>query len=102
MEGPYIPVCEIARGGMGVVDLVVRREGEFERWFARKRLYPHFREDAEIRAMFVDEARIAGLVRHPNVVSVLDVGEDAEGPYLVMEYVSGVSLSALLGRVRQR
>ena len=43
--------------------------------------------------MFMDEARLAGLVRHPNVVGVSDVGEDGDGPYLIMEYVEGVSLS---------
>jgi serine/threonine-protein kinase len=43
--------------------------------------------------MFMDEARLAGLVRHPNVVGVSDVGEDDDGPYLIMDYVEGVSLS---------
>ncbi len=43
--------------------------------------------------MFMDEARLAGLVRHPNVVGVSDVGEDDDGPYLIMNYVEGVSLS---------
>ena len=43
--------------------------------------------------MFMDEARLAGLVRHPNVVGVSDVGEDEDGPYLIMDYVEGVSLS---------
>jgi serine/threonine-protein kinase len=46
--------------------------------------------------MFVDEARLAGLVRHPNVVGVSDVGDDDDGPYLIMDYVEGVSLSRAL------
>jgi eukaryotic-like serine/threonine-protein kinase len=46
--------------------------------------------------MFMDEARLAGLVRHPNVVGVSDVGEDDDGPYLIMDYVEGVSLSRAL------
>jgi serine/threonine-protein kinase len=81
---------------MGTVDLVLRREGEFRRLHAMKRLHPHLLEDEEIRAMFLDEARVAGLVRHANVVSVLDVGEDAEGPYLVMDYVEGLTLAHIL------
>ncbi len=46
--------------------------------------------------MFLDEARFAGLIRHANVVSVLDVGEDAAGPYLVMDYIDGIGLDALI------
>ena len=44
----------------------------------------------------MDEARIAGLVRHPNVVSVTDVGEDAKGPFLVMQYVEGITAGELI------
>jgi len=83
---------------MGKVDLAVRREGTFLRLYAVKRLHPHLREDADVRAMFLDEARIAGLIRHPNVVSVLDVGEDEEGPFLVMDYVEGVSVGVVVQR----
>lgn len=96
----YQPVTHLANGGVGRVDLVVRREGSFERLYALKRLHAQHREDADFRTMFFDEARIAGLVRHPNVVSVLDVGEDAEGPFLVMDYIEGVALSAIIQRAR--
>ena len=78
---------------MGEVDLAVRREGNFERFFAIKRLKPEFLHEPDVRAMFLDEARLAGLVRHPNVVSVVDVGADDRGPFLVMEYVDGISAS---------
>jgi eukaryotic-like serine/threonine-protein kinase len=46
--------------------------------------------------MFMDEARLAGLVRHPNAVGVLDVGEDQDGPFLIMDFVEGVSLSRVI------
>ncbi len=75
---------------MGRVELVVRREGTFARVYAMKRLHEALAKDAEIRTMFLEEARIAGLIRHPNVVPVLDVGEDEFGPYLVMDFVEGV------------
>ncbi|HVT10409.1 MAG TPA: serine/threonine-protein kinase [Polyangia bacterium] len=91
----YTFVARIAHGGMGYVELCCRREGRFVRWAARKRLHAQLRSDPVFRAMFMDEARVAGLVRHPNVVSVSDVGEDADGPYLIMDYVEGVSLSRL-------
>jgi len=78
------------------VELCVRREGRFLRWCARKRLHQQFRSDPSFRTMFMDEARLAGLVRHPNAVGVLDVGEDEDGPFLMMDFVEGVPLSRLI------
>lgn len=80
----YEFVCHLAQGGMGSVELVVRREGTFRRLYAIKRPHPHHRHDAVMRSMFTEEARLAGLIRHPNVVGVLDVGEDQDGPFLVI------------------
>ena len=74
---------------MGYVELVMRDEGHFKRLYARKRLHLQYRSDPSFRSMFVDEARLAGLIRHPNVVSVIDIGEDDEGPFLIMDYVEG-------------
>lgn len=81
---------------MGRVDLVARREGTFERLHAMKRLLPQYRNDEQLRGMFLEEARLAGLLRHVNIVSVLDVGEDEDGPFLLMDYVEGVSLGEFL------
>jgi serine/threonine-protein kinase len=81
---------------MGFVELVFRREGRFLRWCARKRLHEQLRNDPTFRSMFMDEARLAGLVRHPNAVGVLDVGEDEDGPFLIMDFVEGVPLSRLI------
>jgi serine/threonine protein kinase len=92
----YRRVRHLANGGIAEVSLVMRREGSFKQFYALKRLLPHFRDDHQLRAMFVDEARFAGLIRHANVVSVLDVGEGADGPYLVMEYIDGITLTKLL------
>jgi serine/threonine-protein kinase len=87
---------------MGQVDLVARQEGTFFRLFAIKRLRPDLVSEAEVRTMFLDEARIAGLIRHPNVVSVVDVGENDAGPFLVMEFVEGVPLSELIAAARSQ
>ena len=59
---------------MGRVELVVRSDNDFVRLYARKRLLDAFEGDEALSTMFVDEARIAGMLRHQNVVSVLDVG----------------------------
>ena len=80
---------------MGRVELCVRQGGTFQRLYAVKRLQPNIRNDEAARRMFLDEARLAGLVHHPNVVSVLDVGEDEEGPFLVMEYIEGITAKDL-------
>lgn len=95
-------VRTIASGGMGYVELARHTRGGFQRFYAVKRLHPHLLRDEAIRRMFMDEARLAGLLRHPNAVSVLDVVEDDQGPALVMEYIDGVSLSALLNAHHER
>jgi len=59
-------------------------------------------DDPSVRRMFLEEGRIAGLVRHPHVVSVVDVGEDDAGPYLVMDFVEGVSLAEVVARTAAR
>jgi serine/threonine-protein kinase len=99
--GVYVRLFELASGGMGRVDVALRSQGSFRRLYAIKRLHPHTRNDEAFRSMFLDEARIAGLLRHPNVVSVLDLGEDDGGPFLVMDYVDGVSAANLLRRIRK-
>jgi serine/threonine-protein kinase len=52
--------------------------------------------------MFLDEARLAAQLRHPNVVGVLDLDRNEAGPFLVMEFVDGPSLNALLKGLRAR
>ncbi len=81
---------------MGCVELCLRKLGSFERLYAVKRLHPHLRQDEHMRTMFLDEARVAGLLRQAHIVSVLDVGEDERGPFLVMDYVEGTSLSEFI------
>ncbi|MEM9193995.1 MAG: serine/threonine-protein kinase [Myxococcota bacterium] len=96
--GDYLPLFDLASGGVGTVSLAIRRQSGFERLYAVKRLLAHMANDEAVRDMFVTEARIAGLVRHPNVVSVLDVGEDDRGPFLVMDWIDGVPLHRFVRR----
>ncbi|HZU85137.1 MAG TPA: protein kinase [Polyangiaceae bacterium] len=92
----YELLCLIAEGGMASV-WVARLRGKhgFERLFAIKTILPRFADSARFRAMFLDEARIASRIEHPNVVQVFDLGEARDVLYLVMEYVDGDSLSKL-------
>jgi serine/threonine protein kinase len=72
--------------------------GGFQRFVAIKRLHPHLAGDQEFVEMFLDEARIAASIHHPNVVPILEVGTSDRGYYLVMEYVEGDTLARLLAR----
>ena len=72
--------------------------GGFQRFVAIKRLHPHLQNEPEFVEMFLDEARLAALIHHPNVVPILEVGESDTGYYLVMEYVEGDTLSRIVAR----
>src|SRR4026209_1263991 len=64
---------------------------------AVKLMHPHLRAEHDGAAGdLVEEAKLAARIRHPNVVAVLDVGDDPHGIFLVMEYVDGETLSSLL------
>jgi len=101
--GRYVLHDEIASGGMATVRFgrLLGPVG-FSRTVAIKCLHPQFAKDPEFSAMFLDEARLAARVRHPNVVPILDVVALEGDLFLVMEFVQGESLSKLLRVVRQR
>ena len=92
---------EIAAGGMATVHYG-RLSGQagFSRTVAIKRLHPQYAKDPEFVTMFLDEALLAARIRHPNVVSTLDVVATSEEIFLVMEYVQGESLARLMKAVR--
>ena len=93
----------IASGGMATVHLgrLIGTAG-FLRTVAIKRLHSQFAHDADFTAMFLDEARLASRIQHPNVVSTLDVVMNNHELLLVMEYIRGESLSRLVRRARAR
>ncbi len=101
--GRYVLHDEIASGGMATVRFgrLLGPVG-FSRTVAVKCLHPQFAKDPEFAAMFMDEARLAARVRHPNVVPILDVVALDDDLFLVMEFVQGESLSKLLRVIRQR
>ena len=99
--GRYALHAEIAAGGMATIH-IGRLLGPvgFARTVAIKRLHPPLAKDPEFVAMFLDEARLAARIRHPNVVSTLDVVATQGELFVVMEYVPGESLARLLRAVR--
>jgi eukaryotic-like serine/threonine-protein kinase len=92
----YELLCPIAEGGMASV-WIARHTGKhgFEKFVAIKTVLPKFAADARFQQMFQDEARIASRIEHANVAQILDVGEQHDITYLVMEYVDGESLSTV-------
>jgi serine/threonine-protein kinase len=101
--GRYETIGRIASGGMATVHLGrAIGPGGFERLVAIKTMHEHLASDPEFVAMFLDEARLAARIHHPNVVATLDVGEDEQGIFLVMEYVEGPALSELLRAERRQ
>lgn len=101
--GRYALYGELASGGMATVHLgrLLGPVG-FAKTVAVKRLHAHFAKDPEFVSMFLDEARLAARIQHPNVVATLDVVSLAEELFLVMEYVQGETLSKILKEMRGR
>jgi serine/threonine protein kinase len=70
--------------------------GGFEKLVVIKRIFQHYCEDERFLQMFMDEARLAASIRHPNVVEILDIDRDATGFFIVMEYLSGETLGYVI------
>ena len=92
-------VAELAAGGMATVYLArfVGVAG-FKRFVAIKRLHPHLAKEQDFIQMFLDEARLAARLHHPNVVPILEIGIKDEQHYLVMEYIEGDTVGHLMAR----
>jgi eukaryotic-like serine/threonine-protein kinase len=99
----YELIGEIAAGGMATVFLArLGGVGGFQRFVAIKRLHPHLAGEPEFVEMFLDEARLAAGIHHPNVVPILEVGTSESGYYLVMEYIEGDTLARVVARALSR
>jgi serine/threonine-protein kinase len=92
----YEVLEEIARGGMAIVHMarLVGPAG-FCKNVAVKRLHAQYARDPEFVAMFLDEARLAARIHHPNVVQTLDVAMSEGELFVMMEYIDGASLAQL-------
>ena len=98
----YEEIFELGRGGMGVVHLACGSgAGGFQNLVVVKRLHAHLTGDEKSTKRFLNEARVAGLIHHANVVGTHYVGEDEKGYFLVIDYVEGLSLDDLAERSKQ-
>ena len=101
--GRYALYGRLAAGGMATVHLgrMLEVDGT-SRTVAVKRLHPQFCKDPEFVAMFIDEARLAARIKHPNVVETLDILTMGQELLLVMEYIRGECFSKLLRAARRK
>jgi serine/threonine-protein kinase len=102
MLGRYRVVAELAQGGMGVVYLALMRgPGAFNKLLVLKELKPDLFEDPSVVAMFMEEARLAACLSHPNVVQTIEAGTDGNRHFIVMEHVEGQTLHRLASRAQK-
>lgn len=94
IDGRYQVRSRIARGGMATVYLAT--DQRLDRLVAVKIMHGHLADDSQFKERFIQEARSAARLAHPNVVNVFDQGQDADSAYLVMEYLPGITLRELL------
>jgi serine/threonine protein kinase len=100
--GAYRLVEKLGQGGMAVVYRGERTgEAGFKKKVAIKRMLPAYRRDPSLLERFAAEARTNARLDHPNLVQVLDFGIDPE-PYLVLEFIEGVTLGAIMQRLSER
>ncbi|MEP6835287.1 MAG: serine/threonine-protein kinase [Gemmatimonas sp.] len=95
--GQYSLEREIGRGGMGVVYLGV--DEQLDRPVAIKTLPPHLAADPKVRHRFVNEARTAGKLSHPNIVPIYAAAERDNVVYFAMRYIDGESLAERITRL---
>jgi serine/threonine-protein kinase len=98
--GKYQLIAELGHGGMAQVFLA-RATGPagFNKLVVLKQIRPQFAEDPEFLSMFLDEARLAARLNHPNVVQTNEVGEDLGRYFISMEYLEGQPLNRVLTRL---
>jgi serine/threonine protein kinase len=95
--GKYQLVAEIARGGMGIVYLAVAQgPARFSKLLVVKELKPELVDDPTFLEMFLEEARLAARLNHPNIVQTYEVGAESSRHYIVMDYLDGVPLARIL------
>jgi len=95
--GRFQIIGRLATGGMAEVYLALSGElPGYRTLLVVKRILPHLASNRQFIGMFLDEARLAALLDHPNVVRIIEVGHDGEEYFLAMELVQGKPLSAVL------
>lgn len=99
----YEVITTLGQGGMARVLLTISRgRAGVQKLLVVKELKDELKGDPDFVTMFIDEARIAARLNHPNVIQTYEVSDDGDHPQIVMEYLEGQSLAALVGRVKRK
>ncbi len=92
--GKYEVLAQLSIGGMAELFLAFTAgPGGFRKYVVVKRILPDVKGDEQFVKMFLDEARITAALSHPNIAQVFDLGEEEDGLYLAMEFISGQNLN---------
>jgi TonB family protein len=101
--GQYTLLEKIAVGGMAEVWKARMRGVEgFQKTVAIKKILPHMTDNAEFVGMFIDEAKLAAQLNHPNIIHIYDLGKISRDYYIAMEFVEGKDLRSLLNAARRQ
>ncbi|MFO0601614.1 MAG: serine/threonine-protein kinase [Polyangiales bacterium] len=101
--GKYYLLERISVGGMAeVFKAKAFGEAGFERLVAVKRILPSIAEDQEFIAMFVDEAKLAVQLTHPNIAQIFELGKVGDSYFIALEYVAGKDMRAIFERAKKR
>jgi tRNA A-37 threonylcarbamoyl transferase component Bud32 len=100
--GPYTLVKKIGQGGMAELFLAeYASEDGFRRKVALKKVLPHLTGNRYYIKMFTREAKLAALLRHPNIVQITDYGNANNAYFIAMEYIDGMNLSEIMEKVKE-
>jgi TonB family protein len=101
--GQYELMEVISTGGMAEV-FKARMKGVegFQKIVAIKRILPHLTDNDEFVTMFIDEAKLAAQLQHPNIIHIYDLGKIERSYYIAMEYIDGKDLRSLLRSLEER
>ncbi len=101
--GQYRPLAQLGQGGMARVLLCARHgPANIAKLVVVKEIREELANDIEFVTMFMDEARVATRMNHPNLVQTFDVGAEGQHYFMVMEYLEGQPMHAFLGRVKRK
>src|SRR5258708_6234636 len=98
--GPYRILTLLGAGGMG--EVYKAHDSRLNRFVAIKILRPERVSDWGRKQRFIQEAKAASALNHPNIITLHDISVDNDRDYLVMEYVPGKTLDALIRRTGMR
>ena len=101
--GKYLILDKIATGGMAELykAKITSVEG-FEKLVAIKKILPSLTEDKNLVSMFIDEAKLAALLTHQNIVQIYDLGSTEGAYFIAMEYIHGKDLRVLATKAKER